>query len=98
MIAAFEYLHVLTVTEVCERATERLDHFVEHGGEPAGLDYRDFVGEAMEMCTRALADEARALHLDLDEPRWSLNAEGVACVVLPFHRNVDPILFRAVVL
>ncbi|GJD76578.1 hypothetical protein CFIICLFH_4836 [Methylobacterium goesingense] len=69
MNATFEYAYVFTATEVCERATERFDRFVKHGGEPEGLDYWDFVGEALEMRARALADEARALNFDLDAPR-----------------------------
>lgn len=94
----YDYVHVLTETEVCDRATARLDHFVEHGGEPAGLDYRNFVEEALQMHVTALVKAAQALHLDLDAPRWTVTTEGAANVVLPFHRSVDPILFRIAVL
>ncbi|MFX7636700.1 hypothetical protein ABTJ61_19465, partial [Acinetobacter baumannii] len=64
--------------EVCKRATARLDEFVEAGGEPAGLDYRDFMNEVVEMWVDDLVRHALERGIEPGTPHWHLTPLGHA--------------------
>lgn len=84
--------------EVCKRATARLDDFVEAGGEPAGLDYRDFMDEVVQMWVDDLAHHASEKGMEFGTPHWHFTPQGHASVTFPFQCEVHATAFKVALL
>ena len=95
---SFKYNHVLPEDVVCEEATRQLDQFVADGGEPEGLDYRNFVPVAVQTLVDDRIQHAEKLGMSLTIFEWCLMENGDARVSVKFPCEAKAVLFEALVL
>ena len=94
----YQFEHALPEHVVCGAATLLLDRYVADGGEPEGLDYRNFVPDAVEDWAADQVQRAQAVGLRLAASRWTLTSNGETRVTFRFQCEAEAVLFKALVL